>query len=181
MPFNFLSLVCNICIFSRAFFVVDKQFIGWPPVAFSSSGLWAGEGQIIIVGRDGKIGAIKRGTDFEFWETLSAPVVAVDTLTCEGVAVVTMNGEFLALSRKASPHFYSFYIIVFDFSCAYTYIKAFKLLWYRYFEYNKKPLVIAMAECLLKKITLLKYVVQSNKIIILFSNKFLYCRVYYIS
>ncbi|XP_008208801.1 Bardet-Biedl syndrome 1 protein homolog isoform X1 [Nasonia vitripennis] len=84
----------------RAFFVVEKYTIGWPVVALTTSGLWMGDGQIVVTGRDGRIGAIKKGGKFKPWETLSAPAVAIATLTCEGAAIAAMNGTFSAFSKK---------------------------------------------------------------------------------
>ncbi|XP_012527610.2 Bardet-Biedl syndrome 1 protein homolog [Monomorium pharaonis] len=84
----------------RAFSVMDKYKLEWPPVAFASSGLWTGDGRIIIIGRDGKIGAIRRGSSVKLWETLPAPAVAVSVLTSEGAAVAVMDGTLVGFSKR---------------------------------------------------------------------------------
>ncbi|XP_011495990.1 PREDICTED: Bardet-Biedl syndrome 1 protein [Ceratosolen solmsi marchali] len=84
----------------RGFLIVEKYIIGWPPVAVTSSGLWAGDGQIALTGRDGQIGVIERGKTLKTWEKLSAPAVAMTILSSQGVAVVTMNSSFFAFSKQ---------------------------------------------------------------------------------
>jgi hypothetical protein len=76
--------------------------LSWPTIAVTSFGLWAGDGQIVLVGRDGQIGTIERGKTFKFWERLSAPAVAVAILSSEGVAVVTMNRSLFAFSKQVN-------------------------------------------------------------------------------
>ncbi|EZA50237.1 Bardet-Biedl syndrome 1 protein [Ooceraea biroi] len=53
----------------RAFSVMDKHQLEWPPVAFASYGLWTGDGRIMVIGRDGRIGTIRRGSPVKLWET----------------------------------------------------------------------------------------------------------------
>lgn len=72
----------------------------WPPVAFACTGLWTGDGRILIIGRDGKIGAIRRGSPVKLWEKLPLPAVAISVLNNNGVAVTVMDGTLVGLSRK---------------------------------------------------------------------------------
>ncbi|KAJ8683685.1 hypothetical protein QAD02_019477 [Eretmocerus hayati] len=83
----------------RAYFVTDKQSIGWAPVTMATVGLWSGDGQIVLVSRDGRLGVMRRGSRFMPWEALSAPVVAIATMMSEGVAVATMNGSLFCFSK----------------------------------------------------------------------------------
>lgn len=85
---------------SRAFSVMDKHKLEWPPTAFASCGLWTGDGRIIIVGRDGKIGTIRRGSSVILWETLPAPAVAISVLTSEEAAVAVMDGTLMGFSKR---------------------------------------------------------------------------------
>ncbi|XP_053981341.1 Bardet-Biedl syndrome 1 protein homolog isoform X1 [Hylaeus anthracinus] len=85
---------------SRTFSVMDKHLLEWPPVAFACTGLWTGDGRILIIGRDGKIGAIRRGSPVKLWEKLPSPAVAISTLSNDGVAVTIMDGTLIGLSRK---------------------------------------------------------------------------------
>ncbi|XP_076675482.1 BBSome complex member BBS1-like isoform X2 [Andrena cerasifolii] len=84
----------------RTFTVMDKHLVQWPPVAFACNGLWAGDGRILIIGRDGKIGAIRRGSAVKLWEKLPAPAVAISTIRNDGAAVSVMNGTVLGFSKK---------------------------------------------------------------------------------
>ncbi|KYN20035.1 Bardet-Biedl syndrome 1 protein [Trachymyrmex cornetzi] len=84
---------------SRAFSVMDKHILEWPPAAFASCGLWTGDGSIIIIGRDGKIGTIRRGSSVKLWETLPAPAVAIAVLTSQGAAVAVMDGTLVGFSK----------------------------------------------------------------------------------
>ncbi|KZC07512.1 Bardet-Biedl syndrome 1 protein, partial [Dufourea novaeangliae] len=84
----------------RTFTAMDKHLLGWTPVAFACTGLWTGDGKILIVGRDGNIGAIRRGSPVTLWEKLSAPAVAISVLNNENIAVTLMNGSLIGLSRK---------------------------------------------------------------------------------
>ena len=84
----------------RTFCVMDKHLLKWPPVAFACTGLWTGDGRILIVGRDGKIGAIRRGSPVNLWEKLSAPAVSISTLSNDGVVVAAMDGTLVGFSRK---------------------------------------------------------------------------------
>ncbi|XP_011691082.1 PREDICTED: Bardet-Biedl syndrome 1 protein isoform X1 [Wasmannia auropunctata] len=84
----------------RAFSVMDKHKLEWPPAAFASCGLWTGDGRIIVTGRDGKIGTIRRGSSVKLWETLPAPAVAVSVLTSEGAAVAVMDGTLIGFSKR---------------------------------------------------------------------------------
>lgn len=79
---------------------MDKHKLEWPPATFASCGLWTGDGRIIIIGRDGKIGAIRRGSPMKLWETLSAPAVAISVLTSEGAAVAIMDGTLVGFSKR---------------------------------------------------------------------------------
>lgn len=83
----------------RAFSVMDKHILEWPPAAFASCGLWTGDGRIIIIGRDGKIGTIRRGSSVKLWETLPAPAVAIAVLTSQGAAVAIMDGTLVGFSK----------------------------------------------------------------------------------
>ncbi|XP_076235739.1 BBSome complex member BBS1-like [Calliopsis andreniformis] len=84
----------------RTFSVMDKHLLEWPPVSFACSGLWTGDGRILMIGRDGKIGAIRRGSPVKLWEKLAAPAVSISVLSNEGVAVTVMDGTLVAYSRK---------------------------------------------------------------------------------
>lgn len=79
---------------------MDKHKLEWLPAAFASCGLWTGDGRIIVVGRDGKIGAIRRGSPVKLWETLPAPAVAISVLTSEGAAVAVMDGTIVGFSKR---------------------------------------------------------------------------------
>lgn len=76
---------------------MDKHKLEWLPAAFASCGLWTGDGRIIVVGRDGKIGAIRRGSPVKLWETLP---VAISVLTSEGAAVAVMDGTIVGFSKR---------------------------------------------------------------------------------
>ncbi|XP_066585780.1 Bardet-Biedl syndrome 1 protein homolog isoform X2 [Prorops nasuta] len=84
----------------RAFSLIDKFMLNWPPVALATSGLWVGDGRIVVVGRDGRIGTIKRGSSLKVWEKLPAPAIAVSSLTSDGAAVAVMNGTLVGFSKK---------------------------------------------------------------------------------
>lgn len=84
----------------RAFLVMDKHQLEWPPVAFASCGLWTGDGRIMVIGRDGKIGAIRRGSPVKLWETLPAPAVSISVLTSGGAAVAIMDGTLVGFSKR---------------------------------------------------------------------------------
>ncbi|XP_033337990.1 BBSome complex member BBS1 isoform X2 [Megalopta genalis] len=84
----------------RTFTAMDKHFVGWAPVAFACTGLWTGDGKILIIARDGKIGAIKRGSPMKLWEQLSAPAVAISVLNNDKVAVTLMDGTLVGFSKK---------------------------------------------------------------------------------
>lgn len=79
---------------------MDKHQLEWAPVAFASCGLWAGDGRIIITGRDGKIGAIRRGSPVKLWESLPAPAVAISVLASDGAAVAVMDGTLIGFSNR---------------------------------------------------------------------------------
>lgn len=79
---------------------MDRHKLEWSPAAFASSGLWTGDGRIIVIGRDGKIGAIRRGSPVKLWETLSAPAVAICVLTSEGAAAAVMDGTLVGFSKR---------------------------------------------------------------------------------
>lgn len=83
----------------RAFSVMDKYILEWPPAIFASCGLWTGDGYIIIIGRDGKIGTIRRGSSVKLWETLPASAVAIAVLTSQGAAVAVMDGTLVGFSK----------------------------------------------------------------------------------
>lgn len=85
---------------------MDKHQLEWPPVAFASCGLWTGDGRIMIIGRDGKIGAIRRGSPVKLWETLPVPAVAISVLTSEGAAVAVMDGTLIGFSKKVCLNTY---------------------------------------------------------------------------
>ncbi|XP_011313154.1 Bardet-Biedl syndrome 1 protein [Fopius arisanus] len=83
----------------RSFSLVEKHHIGWPPVAVTSAGLWSGDGRIFVISRDGKIGSLTKGCNsINLWEKLSAPAVAISTLTCDGAAVALMDGTLCGFS-----------------------------------------------------------------------------------
>jgi len=88
---------------------MDKHKLEWPPVAFACCGLWTGDGCIMIIGRDGRIGAIWRGSPVKLWETLPAPAVAISALTSEGAAVAVMDGTLLGFSKKVHLCKYMFF------------------------------------------------------------------------
>ncbi|KAM0729737.1 BBSome complex member BBS1 [Formica fusca] len=90
----------------RAFSIMDKHQLEWPPVAFASCGLWTGDGRIMVIGRDGKIGAIRRGSPVKLWETLPAPAVAISVLTSEGAAVAVMDGTLVGFSKRGIKLWY---------------------------------------------------------------------------
>lgn len=79
---------------------MDKHKLEWLPAAFACCGLWTGDGRILVVGRDGKIGAIRRGSPVKLWETLPAPAVAISVLTSEGAAVAVMDGTIVGFSKR---------------------------------------------------------------------------------
>lgn len=86
---------------------MDKHLLEWPPVAFACTGLWTGDGKILIVGRDGKIGAIRRGSPVKLWENLPSPAVSISTLNNSGVGVAIMDGTLIGFSRKVRERFLS--------------------------------------------------------------------------
>lgn len=79
---------------------MDKHQLEWPPVAFASCGLWTGDGRIMIIGRDGKIGTIRRGSPVKLWETLPAPAISISVLTSGGAAVAVMDGTLVGFSKR---------------------------------------------------------------------------------
>lgn len=79
--------------------MTEKIAIGWPPVSTTCTGLWNGDGQIIVVGRDGQLGSVKKGSPFKMWDNTPAPVVSIAPLTCEGAAVVLMDGTYCGFSK----------------------------------------------------------------------------------
>ncbi|XP_051171319.1 Bardet-Biedl syndrome 1 protein homolog isoform X2 [Leptopilina boulardi] len=83
----------------RAFFMTEKITIGWPPVSTTCTGLWNGDGQIIVIGREGQLGSIKKGCLFKMWDILPAPIVSIAPLTCEGAAVASMDGTYYGFSK----------------------------------------------------------------------------------
>ncbi|XP_026668915.1 Bardet-Biedl syndrome 1 protein homolog isoform X2 [Ceratina calcarata] len=85
---------------SRIFSVMDKHLLEWPPVAFACTGLWTGDGRILIIGRDGKLGAIKRGSPVRLWEKLPSPAIAISALNNGGFAVSVMDGSLIGFSKK---------------------------------------------------------------------------------
>ncbi|RLU23326.1 hypothetical protein DMN91_003530 [Ooceraea biroi] len=90
----------------RAFSVMDKHQLEWPPVAFASYGLWTGDGRIMVIGRDGRIGTIRRGSPVKLWETLPAPAVAISVLSSEGAAVAIMDGTLMGFSKRGTKLWY---------------------------------------------------------------------------
>ncbi|XP_076652721.1 BBSome complex member BBS1-like [Halictus rubicundus] len=84
----------------RTFTAMDKHVLEWAPVAFACTGLWTGDGKILMIGRDGKIGAIRRGSPVKLWANLSAPAVAISILNNDNVAVTLMDGTLVGLSKK---------------------------------------------------------------------------------
>ncbi|XP_029177089.1 protein dispatched-like [Nylanderia fulva] len=90
----------------RAFSIMDKHQLEWPPVSFASCGLWTGDGRIMVIGRDGKIGAIRRGSPVKLWEPLPAPAVAISILTSEGAAVAVMDGTLVGFSKRGIKLWY---------------------------------------------------------------------------
>lgn len=80
---------------------MDKHQLGWAPVAVASTGLWSGDGKIFVVSRDGRLGSLQKGSSsINHWEKLSAPAIAISALTCEGLAVLVMDGTLVGFSRK---------------------------------------------------------------------------------
>lgn len=85
----------------RSFSIIDRHFIGWPPVAITSTGLWSGDGRMFVTSRDGRIGSLKKGWQkINNWEKLSAPAVAISTLACDGAAVAVMDGTIVGFSNN---------------------------------------------------------------------------------
>ncbi|CAL7936453.1 unnamed protein product [Xylocopa violacea] len=84
----------------RVFSVMDKHLLEWPPVAFACTGLWTGDGRILVIGRDGKISAIRRGKAVKHWEKLPSPAVAISVLNNDGIAVTIMDGTLVGFSKK---------------------------------------------------------------------------------
>ncbi|XP_048266766.1 Bardet-Biedl syndrome 1 protein homolog isoform X1 [Bombus terrestris] len=84
----------------RTFSVMDKHLLEWPPVAFACTGLWTGDGTVVIVGRDGKIGAIRRGRPVKLWDKLPSPAIAISALNNGSVAVTIMDSTLIGFSRK---------------------------------------------------------------------------------
>ncbi|KAG7206138.1 hypothetical protein KM043_003530 [Ampulex compressa] len=84
----------------RGFSIMDKHLLEWPPVAFACTGLWAGDGRILVIGRDGRIGTIRRGSPVKLWDKLEAPAVAISALSSEGAAVAIMDGNLIGFSKK---------------------------------------------------------------------------------
>ncbi|XP_043478263.1 Bardet-Biedl syndrome 1 protein homolog isoform X2 [Leptopilina heterotoma] len=83
----------------RSFFMSEKIAIGWPPVSTTCTGLWNGDGQIMVIGREGQLGSVKKGSPFKMWDNMPAPVVSIASLTCEGAAVVLMDGTYCGFSK----------------------------------------------------------------------------------
>lgn len=69
-------------------------------MALTSTGLWAGDGRIIVIGRDGKLGAVRKGCALRLWDNLLAPAVSLSTLSNDGAAVAVMDGTLLGFSKK---------------------------------------------------------------------------------
>lgn len=93
----------SICF--RTFSIMDKHLLQWPPVAFACIGLWTGDGRVLIIGRDGRIGMIRRGSSVKLWEKLSSPAIAISALNNEGIAVTTMDSTLIGFSRKVCEVF----------------------------------------------------------------------------
>jgi len=66
----------------------------------------------MVIGRDGKIGAIRRGSPVKLWGTLPAPAVAISVLTSGGAAVAIMDGTLIGFSKRVYLT-YSFFYKVF--------------------------------------------------------------------
>lgn len=79
--------------------MTEKIIIGWPPVSTTCTGLWNGDGQIIVIGREGQLGSIKKGCLFKMWDILPAPIVSIAPLTCEGAAVASMDRTYYGFSK----------------------------------------------------------------------------------
>jgi len=92
---------------------MDKHQLEWPPVAFATYGLWTGDGRIMVIGRDEKIGAIRRGSPVKLWGTLPAPAVAISVLTSGGAAIAIMDGTLIGFSKRVYLIYYSFFYKVF--------------------------------------------------------------------
>ncbi|XP_046747357.1 Bardet-Biedl syndrome 1 protein homolog isoform X2 [Diprion similis] len=83
--------------------VLDTRLqLGWPPVALIGTGLWAKESRVVAVGRDGKLGAVKRGSASKLWSKLPAPAVSLSILPGEGAAVAVMDGSLWGFSKKGA-------------------------------------------------------------------------------
>lgn len=117
---------------------MDKHKLEWPPAAFASCGLWTGDGRIIVIGRDGKIGTIRRGSSVKLWETLPAPAVAISVLTSEGAAVAVMDGTLVGFSKrvclKKGCNIMLNFIL--DFFLIYKFFTGNKIVDYQYSRYN---------------------------------------------
>ncbi|XP_023290150.1 Bardet-Biedl syndrome 1 protein homolog [Orussus abietinus] len=83
----------------RAFSVMDKFLLGWPPVAAVSAGLWAGDGQAFVIGREGDLGVLKKGCPYQPWDKLPAPAVAIASLG-DGIAIAGMDSTLWGFSSK---------------------------------------------------------------------------------
>lgn len=89
----------------------ERITIGWPPVSTTCTGLWNGDGQIIVTGREGQLGSLKKGGPFKMWDQLPAPIVSIAPLTCEGVAVVLMDGTYYGFSKNVNKAFFFIFLI----------------------------------------------------------------------
>lgn len=85
----------------RSFSLVEKHHLGWTPIALASTGMWSGDGQIFVIGRDGMLGTVKKGSPtIRCWEKLSAPAVAISTLNADGAAVAVMDGTLVGFTNR---------------------------------------------------------------------------------
>nr|XP_046481425.1 Bardet-Biedl syndrome 1 protein homolog isoform X2 [Neodiprion pinetum] len=96
------SLTPACITYRRAFTVIDRLQLGWSPVALVGTGLWAKESRVVAVGRDGKLGAVKRGSASKLWSKLPAPAVSLSILPGEGAAVAVMDGSLWGFSKKGA-------------------------------------------------------------------------------
>ena len=85
----------------RSFSLVEKHHLGWTPVGFASTGIWSGDGQIFVIGRDGNLGTVRKGASIiKNWEKLMSPAVAISTLNADGAAVAIMDGSLVGFTNR---------------------------------------------------------------------------------
>lgn len=62
--------------------------------------MWTGDGMVIVMGREGQIGSVRKGSKIKYWEKLPAPPVAITTSAGEEVAIAVMDGSLWGYSMR---------------------------------------------------------------------------------